>query len=328
MASRPKRGGGARFETPLKGHFWTLGPFVRHNVVPPRVPDWEHWETTLEDGVVGTLELSGRLTKGAESDTIVIIVHGLGGSATSYYARKAAVAAGRAGLDSLRLNLRGADRGGGDYYHAGLTEDLAAAIRSKALEGYENILLLAYSLGGNMMLRYLAGEPDRRVRAAAAVCSPIDLAEGARAIDRPRGFFYRRHVLSGLKEIYRKVAERRGGDVPLPVHEAERIDTIELWDERIIAPRHGFAGAADYWAKTSACNVLDRIETPTLFIAAERDPMVLIDTVRPWLQNATTLRRIVTSHGGHVGFPQKVDLGLGSEGTVEDQIIQWMLAPT
>jgi hypothetical protein len=56
--------------------------------------------------------------------------------------------------------------------------------------------------------------------------------------------------------------------------------------------------------------------------------MVLIDTVRPWLHNATTLRRIVTGRGGHVGFPQKVDLGLGIGGTVEDQIIQWMLSPT
>ena len=326
MSSGSKGRGHAGFETSLKGHFWTLGPFLRHNLLPPAVPRWEHWETTLEDGVIGTLQLSGRLTAGEASDTIVIIVHGLGGSATSYYARKAAVAADKAGLDSLRLNLRGADRGGADYYHAGLTEDLAGAIRSKALEGYENVLLLGYSLGGNMMLRYLAGEPDARVRAAAAICSPIDLKAGARAIDRPRGVFYRRHVLSALKEIYRNVAEHR--DVPLPVKEAERIDTIEMWDERIIAPRHGFAGAEDYWAKTSACNVLDRIETPTLFVAAERDPMVLIDTVRPWLQNATTLRRVITSHGGHVGFPQKVDLGLGSGGTVEDQIIQWMLAPT
>ena len=309
-----------------KGHFWTLGPFLRHSLLPPRVPDWRHWETSLDDGVVGTLQLSGRLSRGAASDTIVVIVHGLGGSATSYYARQAAVAAAEAGIDSLRLNLRGADRGGADYYHAGLTEDLAAAIRSEALEGYESILLLAYSLGGNMVLRYLAGEPDPRVRAAAALCSPIDLKRSARAIDQPRGVFYRRHVLSALKEIYRNVAEHR--QVPLPVEEAARIDTIELWDERIIAPRHGFAGAEDYWAKTSACNVLDEIRTPTLFVAAERDPMVLIDTLRPWLQNATTLRRIVTSHGGHVGFPRKVDLGLGSGGAVEDQIIQWMLQPT
>ena len=164
------------------------------------------------------------------------------------------------------------------------------------------------------------------MRAAAAVCSPIDLERGARAIDKPRGAFYRRHVLKALKEIYRHVAVRRG--VPLPVSDALLIDTIEEWDERIIAPRHGFLGAADYWARTSACRVLHEIETPTLFVAAEHDPMVPIDTIRPWLHNAGTLRPIVTSQGGHVGFPRKVDLGLGHGGTVEDQLIQWMLAPT
>ncbi len=309
-----------------KGHFWTLGPFLRHNLLPPRVPDWQHWETSLQDRAIGTLDLNGRLSREGASDTIVVIVHGLGGSATSYYARIAARAAARAGIDSLRLNLRGADRGGADYYHAGLTDDLAATLQSTALEGYKNILLLAYSLGGNMVLRYLAGDPDSRVRAAAAVCSPIDLKPGARAIDQPRGVFYRRHILSGLKEIYRAVAARR--EVPLSLNEASRIDTIEEWDERIIAPRHGFAGAEDYWAQTSACTVLENIETPTLFVATERDPMVPIDTVQPWLHNAPMLRRIVTNRGGHVGFPQNVDLGLGIRGTVEDQIIEWMLAPT
>jgi len=309
-----------------QGHFWTLGPFLRHNLLPPKVPQWRPWKTSLEDPAIGRLELSGRLSHKGASDTIVVIVHGLGGSATSYYARMAARAAARAGIDSLRLNLRGADRRGADYYHAGLTDDLDATLRSEALAGYQKILILAYSLGGNMVLRYLAGSPDSRVRAAAAVCSPIDLKQGARAIDRPRGIFYRRHVLSGLKDIYRHVAARR--EVPLSLDEAARIDTIEQWDEQIIAPRHGFAGAEDYWARTSACKVLGDIETPTLFIASERDPMVLIDTVRPWLQNATTLRRIVTNRGGHVGFPQKVDLGLGAGGSVEDQIIQWMLTPT
>jgi len=309
-----------------KGHFWTLGPFLRHTLLPPRVPDWQLWETSLEDRVVGAVSLSGRLSQQGSSDTIVVIVHGLGGSATSYYARLAALAAERAGIDSLRLNLRGADRSGSDYYHAGLTADLEAALRSSALAGYRNILLLAYSLGGNMALRYLSRHPDERVRAAAAVCSPIDLERSARLIDRPRGAFYRGHVLRALKDIYGRVAAER--DVPLPPSEAARIDTIEQWDDQIIAPRHGFSGAEDYWAKTGACHVLGEIDTPTLFVAAEHDPMVRIDTVRPWLQNAPKLRRIVTSRGGHVGFPQKVDLGLGGRGSVEDQIIQWLLAAT
>jgi predicted alpha/beta-fold hydrolase len=309
-----------------KGHFWTLGPFLRHNLLPPRVPAWQHWETGFKDRVVGALKLSGRLTRGGTSDTIVVIVHGLGGSATSYYARMAAIAAARAGIDSLRINLRGADRSGGDYYHAGLTDDLEVALQSPALAGYRNILLLAYSLGGNMVLRYLAGHPDARVRAAATVCTPIDLKPSARAIDQPRGAFYRRHVLTALKDIYRHVAA--GREVPLPVEEAFRIDTIEEWDERVIAPRHGFAGAEDYWAQTSACKVLGDIKAPTLFVAAERDPMVPIDTLRPWLQNASTLRRVFTNQGGHVGFPRNLDLGLGMGGNVEDQVIGWLLAPT
>lgn len=308
-----------------KGHFWTLGPFIRHNLLPPRAPESQPWETSLEDRVLGAIQLSGRLTQIEGSDTIVVIVHGLGGSAESYYARRAALAAARARIDSLRLNLRGADRCGVDYYHAGLVEDLEAALKSKALESHDDILLLGFSLGGNMVLRYLGDQPDPRVRAAAAICSPIDLARSARAIDQPRGAFYRRHVLRALKDIYRSVAARR--EVHLPLREVARIDTIEQWDERIIAPRHGFSGAEDYWAKTSACNVLGDIRAPTLFVAAEHDPMVRIDALQPWLQDATRLRSIITERGGHVGFPHKMDLGLGHGGTVEDQVIQWLLAP-
>ena len=63
----------------------------------------------------------------------LLIVHGLGGSAKSPYTAKAAHAAAAAGLSSLRLNLRGADLLGEDYYHAGMTADLAAAIASPEL---------------------------------------------------------------------------------------------------------------------------------------------------------------------------------------------------
>ncbi len=308
----------------LLGHFWTLAPFLRYSIAPPRPPASIEWKAMLDDQVVGTLSLTGRLSH-RNSRTIVVIVHGLGGSASSYYALRAAQAAARAGLDSLRLNLRGADRSGADYYHAGLTEDLAAALSSRPLEAYDRILLLGYSLGGNMALRYLAANPDPRITAAAAVCSPIDLATSARSIDQPRGAHYRRHVLRALKDIYHNVAKRR--DVPLAIDDAMRIDTMEHWDDEVISPRYGFRGAEDYWTRTSACFVLGDIDVPTLFVAAERDPMVLVESVRPWLESADHLRRVITPQGGHVGFPESANLGLGTRGTVEDQVIRWMLEP-
>ncbi|MEM7135355.1 MAG: alpha/beta fold hydrolase [Myxococcota bacterium] len=310
----------------LGGHFWTLAPFVRDSLVPPEVPAFTEWQTTCSDPVIGPVPLSGDLSTEGTSNTLLVIVHGLGGSSTSYYAKRAALAARRAGIHSLRLNLRGADRRGADYYHAGLTDDLVATLESGAFGGYEHILVIAYSLGGNMMLRYLSDRPDPRIRATAAVCAPVDLAAGAHGIDQPHRVAYRRHVLRGLKEIYAGVAARR--DVPLPVDDALRIDSIERWDDEVIAPRHGFDNARDYWAKTSACFVLKDVRVPTLFLAEERDPMVLYKDVRLWLDDADNLTRVVTRQGGHVGFPRKVDLGIGTRGTVEDQIIQWMLAPT
>lgn len=310
----------------LRGHFWTLAPFIRDSLATPTPPASRAWETSLEDPRVGTVAITGRLSARGPSDTLLVIVHGLGGSSTSFYATRAAQAAERAGIHSLRLNLRGADRRGDDYYHAGLVDDLQAALESDAASHYTHVVLLGYSLGGNMVLRYLSGSPDARIRAAATICSPVDLAAGAHSIDQPHRLLYRRHVLRGLKEIYRGVAARQ--DVPLPLGDANRIDTIERWDDEVIAPRHGFADARDYWAQTSACFVLGEVRVPCLFLAEEHDPMVLIEDVRPWIENATNLRSVVGTKGGHVGFPQKVDLGIGTRGTVEDQVIQWMLAPT
>lgn len=310
----------------LRGHFWTLAPFLRDSLAPPIAPAHTAWATEYQDVRFGPIRLTGALTGDGHSDTLAVVVHGLGGSSDSFYARRAAQAAERAGVHSLRLNLRGADREGADYYHAGLIDDLGATLESPEVSRYAHIVVLAYSLGGNMTLRYLSGTPDPRIRAAAAICSPVDLAAGAHALDEPQRALYRHHVLRGLKEIYSGVASRH--QVPLPLEDAMRIDTIERWDNEVIAPRHGFDGAQDYWSKTSACFVLSDVQVPTLFLATERDPMVLIDDVRPWIERANNLRRVILRKGGHVGFPQKLDLGIGTRGTVEDQVIQWMLSPT
>ena len=63
---------------------------------------------------------------------LVVLVHGLGGSADSPYLCAAATVAAGLGLDSLRLNLRGADPVARDFYHGGLTAELHAAIADRA----------------------------------------------------------------------------------------------------------------------------------------------------------------------------------------------------
>ena len=96
----------------------------------------------------------------------------------SRYARVGAGEALAAGMSCLRLNLRGADLEGEDFYHAGLTADLHAALADPALERYERVHLLGYSLGGHVVLRWATESGDARVRSVAAICPPLDL-EGA-----------------------------------------------------------------------------------------------------------------------------------------------------
>jgi len=342
-----------------RGHLRTLRARVARAIRPTEPAPSEPWETVIDDPVVGAVRLTGRLQVPPGSRAIAVLVHGLGGCAESdYLVRMARAIHDQAGvrpradgepLACLRLNLRGSDRQGEDYYHAGLTADLRGALASPALAGFETVYLVGYSMGGHVALRYgteaesvdLPGEPstsdggiDPRVAAIAAICAPLDLARTGRVMDQPGFWIYRRYLLSNLMEIYRAVAARR--PVPTPVEEAARIRLFRAWDDRIVAPRHGFADAADYYARASVGPRLERLCVPSLLVAAEDDPMVPASTVRPVLGELGALARSALQvrfmpTGGHMAFPGEIDLGLeqahGAPNDLESQLLAWLRDP-
>ncbi len=293
---------------------------------PP--PPSEHLRVPLHDPVAGDLALTGRFADVPASDTLVMIVHGLGGSAQSHYVMAAARECHARGLASLRLNLRGADRSGLDFYHAGLHEDLRHVCGAKRLARFRRIVVIGYSLGGHISLRF-AGAPERRVAAVATICAPIDIAAGVPLIDAPNRAPYRRHLLKGLKEMYVALVTRRPGakNASITAEAALRIKTIREWDDAVVAPRFGFRDALDYYAKTSVHTRLEEIAVPTLVITANEDPMVRVETIRPWLDQTSRVTAIYTERGGHVGFPKGVNLGLGGRGSVTGQAIDWLIDP-
>src|SRR5436190_8053927 len=203
------------FAQPLAAHAWTIMPNVVHRLAPRPAPQSEPWSTQLDDPRIGPVTLRGRLRVHAGSDACLIVVHGLGGSPDSPYCTQAAWAAERAGISSLRISLRGADREGDDFYHGGLAADLEATAASAELRRFARLYVIGYSLGGHVTLRYALAPSDARVRGVAALCAPLDLGLSQQAIDRTRALIYRHHVLNGLKDIYRAVARKRSVPTPL-----------------------------------------------------------------------------------------------------------------
>jgi hypothetical protein len=309
----------------LTGHLWTIAPRLRHAVRPFGCPTSRAWETVVHDSRIGPVRLTGRLREVPGSDEALVLVHGLGGCIDSHYMPHGAAAAEAAGLSCLRLNLRGADRSGEDYHHAGLTADLHAALASPELAGYRRLYVLGYSMGGHVVLRCATEDLDRRVAAVAAICAPLDLARSQVEIDAPVYWLYRHYLLRNLKGLYTAVAARR--PVPFPVERLDEIRTFLQFDTRIVAPRFGFADAADYYARASVAPRLPHLQVPALLLNSEIDPMVPPRSVRPALDGASPLLRVAwMPGGGHVAFPRGLNVGLGEGAGVEAQVIGWLRA--
>lgn len=268
------------------------------------------------------MRLSGLLALHPEPRGLVLVVHGMGGRPTSHYMARAANAAWRHGFSTLRLALRGADRQGEDFYHAGLTADLRAALLSPAVAPLGPFFVLGYSLGGHVSLKFAAEGALPGVRAVAAVSPPLDLVTTAHALDHEVSPVYRHYLLGGLKSIYRQVARKR--PVPSSVWSVLRARTVRQWDERAVCPRHGFESPDAYYAGESVAPRLGQIGIPTLVIASDRDPLVPVRTTRATLRHrheGIDYREIAA--GGHAGFPASLDLGMGGAFGLDDQIMAW-----
>jgi hypothetical protein len=310
----------------LSGHWWTIAPRVG-SLSGLRAPRFAGapWTTVVHDPDRGPVRLSGVHHDAPPDAPLLVLVHGLGGSAESPYAvRTAAVAAGR-GLAVLRLNLRGADLSGEDIYHGGLTADLEAAFASPEVRTRRCVLLLGYSLGGHVALRFAVESPSDRLAAVAAVCSPLDLDRSAASIDAPGYGLYRSYLLRRLRRILAAAAPRNPA---LPAPAAVRsIRTLRAWDAAVVAPRFGFASAEDYYARASVAPLLPRLRRPALLLLAEDDPMVRRPSVLPALAQApASLEVRWLRPGGHVGFPRSLSLGLAGPLGLEHQVLAWLEA--
>src|SRR5690554_331967 len=313
-----------RFSPILSGHLWTIAPTLRHRFRPRRAPESVPWTTVLEDEVMGPLRLHGRYRAHPGANTLVILVHGLGGHAESAYLIDAAIAAEAAGRSCLRLCLRGSAGSGEDIYHSGLTADVHAALRDPKFGGYQKIWILGFSLGGHVALSVATEEVcDPRVRGVAAVCPPLDLGAVQAWLDAPGRKIYREYILRELRRIYAQVDAR--GRAPTPTKLVRRARTLYDWDSMTVVPRFGFQDAQDYYASMSVGARLHALRIPALLLASKNDPMIPGRQIPALLADLPANLSIYhLDQGGHVFFPPGLNVGLGPAQGVAAQALDWL----
>jgi predicted alpha/beta-fold hydrolase len=255
---------------------------------------------------------------------LALVLHGLEGSARSKYALQAYRELTAREVSAVGLNFRGCS---GEpnrlprMYHSGETGDLAwvlAELRHRF--PHRPIGVVGFSLGGNVLLKYLGehgsrsshagvgsppaapvGEATGNLSAAAAVSVPFDLAASADGIERGGSRLYLQYLMRRLRRKVRAKASLLRAH--LDVGDLLAARTFWEFDGRGTAPLHGFADAADYYRRSSSGPLLDRIAVPTLVVHSRDDPFLPAAAIPESAIRANSwIEARITEHGGHVGF--------------------------
>ena len=272
-----------------------------------RVPPYrrERWETP--DGDFVDLDWMDSAVPDGERP-LVLVLHGLEGSSRAKYVVGLLREAFGRGWDGVAMNFRSCS---GElnrrprFYHSGETEDLDVVVAGLvARYPGRPLALIGYSLGGNVLLKWLGerGEkvPDQ-VRAAVAVSVPYDLGVAAYHVDHGFGRLYGQVFLRTLKAKALAKVRRFPGLVDPRV--VSSLSSFAEFDERVTAPIHGFAGARDYWSRSSSIPWLSAIQRPTLLISACDDPFLPSECLpRDTITGSPYLEAEFPDRGGHVGF--------------------------
>ena len=81
------------------------------------------------------------------------------------------------------------------------------------------------------------------------------------------------------------------------------IRSVRDFDEHITARFCDFAGADDYYARSSAARVLSQIRRPTLILTAQDDPFVPFTSFAlPAIRENPAISLVAPAHGGHCAF--------------------------
>lgn len=235
---------------------------------------------------------------------IVLILHGLEGSSESHYARGLLHALHRRGWRGVVMHHRGCSGEPNRLarsYHSGETGDVAQVVAElRRREPATPLAVVGYSLGGNVLLKWLGETGAQPVVAAVAVSVPFLLDRCSARMQRGFSRVYQWELLRRLRRSV--AAKRRRVALPLRIADLSRLRTFREFDDHVTAPLHGFRDADHYYGAASSRGWLAGIRVPTLVIQAVDDPFMYPDALPQRGELSATVEFDLCAHGGHVGF--------------------------
>jgi hypothetical protein len=242
---------------------------------------------------------------GENRGPIVLILHGLEGSAQSPYAQGMLQAIVKQGWRGVCMHFRSCS---GELnrlaraYHSGETSDVNEVVNElHKREPHMPLAVIGFSLGGNVLLKWLGETGDLNpLTAAIAVSVPFELNKAVSRINHGFSRIYEQRLLYSLcKKIQRKFQCQ---PAPFDISLLKKLRTLRDFDDHITAPLYGFTDAEDYYTQSSSRRYLQKIKVPTLVLQAKDDPLVGNQSLPERHELSEQVIFELSEKGGHAGF--------------------------
>ena len=262
------------------GHLQTILPSLTRSV---RDVVYERERLTLSDGDFVDLDWIDRARK-----KLVILTHGLEGDSNRQYIRGTAKLFSEHNYDVLAWNCRscsGEMNQAFRLYNHGEIGDFGEVItHALKTRSYQKVVLVGYSMGGNITLKYLgvnAHQLPEAIKRGVAISAPTDLGASALLLDQPANRFYRNRFRKKLLVKINQKAARFPGRLDM-----SKLRQVKQWrdfDEFFSAPVNNYRDADDFYDQASAVNYMAGITVPTLLLNAQNDPLLSPECSPGWL---------------------------------------------
>lgn len=292
---------GSDFQPPRRyrnGHYATFIPYLFGNI--PKITYKRERISTPDSDF---LDIDYSLV---DSKKVVILCHGLEGSASSSYVRLFAAHFNSNGWDAVAMNYRGCS---GEMnkqlqmYNSGSSGDLHLVLQHIAA-AYEEIVLVGFSLGGNIVLKYLGEQVynlDEKISKAIAISTPLHLDDASRQLLKWENILYQWKFLISLST--KIIKKKRQFPREVNLRHLWKTTNLYKFDNHYTAPIFGYKDAEDYYTQNQSINWIDQVRIPSLILNALDDPFLGdLSYPKDVIADLSDVYFCAPDYGGHVGF--------------------------
>jgi uncharacterized protein len=241
---------------------------------------------------------------------LVVLTHGLEGSSERPYILGMAKIFSKQGYDILAWNCRSCS---GEmnkqfrlYNHGDIGDiDLVVETALKR-KNYDEILLVGFSMGGNVSLKYAAVKRHPSVKKVMAFSSPLDMESSNMILDKPTNWLYKNRFESKLMPKIIEKARLFPDKINLEEVKKRKDWVFQL--ETFFCTMNGFPSLDNFYEHGSALNFIPDLKIPALIVQAQNDPISTPKCIPINLARKHNFIHLeAPANGGHCGFMLRGD---------------------